>query len=72
MDGAYAVVQVGAGTYRFRSSPIPAAFVASTTSSSVPVWEIALIIAGVTLVAAAGIVILLVLRRRHAAGAGVG
>jgi alpha-L-rhamnosidase len=72
MDGAYAVVQVGAGTYRFRSSPIPAAFVAPTTSSSVPVWEIALIIAGVTVVAAAGIVILLVLRRRHAAGAGVG
>jgi hypothetical protein len=71
MDGAYAVVQVGAGTYRFRSSPVPAAFVASTASSSTPVWEIALIIVGVILaVAVAGIVILLLLRRRHAAGAG--
>ena len=71
MDGTYAVVQVGAGTYRFRSSPVPAVFVASTTSSSTPVWEVALIIAGIVLaVVVVAVVILLLLRRRRAAGTG--
>jgi alpha-L-rhamnosidase len=72
MEGAYAVVQVGAGTYRFRSSPVPTAFVAPATSSSTPAWETAVIIAGIVVVVVVGVVILLLLllRRRRAAGAG--
>jgi alpha-L-rhamnosidase len=69
MDGAYAVVQVGSGTYRFRSSPIPSVFVGSTTASSAGVWEEAVIIGAIVL-AVVGAAIWL-LRRRPAGAAGV-
>jgi hypothetical protein len=67
MDGAYAVVQVGSGTYRFRSSPVPSVFVASTTSSSAGVWEEAVIIAAIVL-AVVGVAVWL--WRRRPAGVG--
>ena len=64
MDGSDAVLQVGAGVYQFRSTPVPAAAVAPATSTSAGgIWGTTAIVLAILVALAVGVALLVRHRR---------